>query len=459
VSVGLTFLGAAGTVTGSKHLVSAAGARLLLDCGLFQGAKALRERNWAPPPIAPASLGAVLLSHAHVDHAGYLPRLVRDGFAGPVFCTRATADLLRILLPDAGALQEEDADYANRHGSSRHRPALPLFTAADAERALDLLRPLAFGESFAPARGARARFLHSGHILGAALIELSVAGRLIVFSGDLGRYDVPIMRDPEPLPAADVLLLESTYGDRLHADEDPAGRIVEAVGRAAEVGGWLVIPAFAVGRTQSLLYALRELEEARRIPPLPVYLDSPMAIEATVVYALHPEEHDAGAGAVSARGGRPFAPSRLRLTRTAAESKRLNGMEGPGIVIAGSGMCTGGRVLHHLRRLLPDARTTVLLVGFQASGTRGRLLRDGTSALRMLGETVAVRARVLSSDVFSAHADQAETLRWLRGFARPPGMTYLVHGEPGASAALASAVQRELGWAVRVAEDGQAVEV
>jgi metallo-beta-lactamase family protein len=459
VSVSVQFLGAAGTVTGSKHLVSGSRARLLLDCGLFQGLRALRERNWTPPPIEPRRLDAVLVSHAHVDHAGYLPRLVRDGFDGPVFCTRATAALLEILLRDAGGLQEEDAAFARRHRTSRHDPPLPLFTLADAERALQRLRPLAFGEAFEPGPGARARFFHSGHILGAALVEVDVDDRRVVFSGDLGRYDVPIMRDPHPLPTADALLLESTYGDRRHPDEDPWARIVEAVSRAAAGRGWLVIPAFAVGRTQSLLYALRELEEAGRIPGLPVYLDSPMAIETTLVYAQHPEEHDADAAGVAARGGRPFATGQVRLVRTVAESKRLNDQDGPAIVIAGSGMCTGGRVLHHLRRLLPEPRTTVLLVGFQAEGTRGRLLRDGARTVKMLGETVPVRARVLSSDVFSAHADQAETLRWLGGFARPPATTYLVHGEPRACAALASAIEGHLGWAVRVAEDQSRVPV
>jgi metallo-beta-lactamase family protein len=459
VSVSVQFLGAAGTVTGSKHLVRGSRARLLLDCGLFQGLRALRERNWMPPPVEPRRLDAVLVSHAHVDHAGYLPRLVRDGFDGPVFCTRATAALLEILLRDAGGLQEEDAAFARRHHTSRHDPALPLFTLADAERALERLCPLAFGESFKPAPGVRARFFHSGHILGAALVEVDVDGRRVVFSGDLGRYDVPIMRDPDRLPAADLLLLESTYGDRRHPDEEPSARIVEAVSRAAEGRGWLVIPAFAVGRTQSLLYALRELEEAGQIPALPVYLDSPMAIETTLVYAQHPDEHDAGAAGVAARGGRPFAPRQVRLVRTVAESKRLNDRDGPAIVVAGSGMCTGGRVLHHLRRLLPEPRTTVLLVGFQAEGTRGRLLRDGARALKMLGDTVPVRARVLSSDVFSAHADQAETLRWLGGFERPPAATYLVHGEPRACTALASAIERQLGWAVRVAEDRAQVRV
>lgn len=459
MSVALTFLGAAGTVTGSRHLVEGAAARVLLDCGLFQGLKSLRERNWTPLPLDPASLQAVLVSHAHVDHAGYLPRLAREGFAGPVFCTRATADLLRILLPDAARLQEEDAAFANRHHTTRHVPALPLFTAADAGRALDLLRPTAFGENFTAAAGVRARFLHAGHILGAALVEVRVDGRLVVFSGDLGRYDVPLLRDPDPLPAADVLLLESTYGDRFHPDRAPTDSIVEAVARAVERSGWLVIPAFAVGRTQSLLYALRELEEAGRIPALPVYLDSPMAIEATVVYALHPGEHDEEAGRVAAAGGRPFAPRHVRLVRTDSESRQLAGRAGPGIIIAGSGMCTGGRVLHHLRRLLPDERTTVLLVGFQAAGTRGRLLRDGVREVKMLGELVPVRAHVLAGEGFSAHADQGETLRWLRGFERPPGITYLVHGEPPACAALAAVIAGQLGWTVRIAADGERVTV
>jgi metallo-beta-lactamase family protein len=457
LTASLTFLGAAGTVTGSQHLLDDGTRRLLLDCGLFQGLKELRLRNWAPPRVDPATLSAVLLSHAHIDHSGYLPRLVREGYRGPVFCTRGTADLLTVMLPDAARLQEEEADFNNRHRTSRHDPALPLFTADDADRALAQVKPVTFGEPFAPAPGVEARFAPAGHILGAGLIACRIGGRLVVFSGDLGRYGVPIMRDPDPVPAADVLLVESTYGDRLHAPDDQSARLAEAVGRAVEARGWLLIPAFAVGRAQEILYDLRRLEEAGRIPALAVYLDSPMAIQATAIYALHPEEHDRELKEVEAGGRRPFAPRRVAICRSVEDSKRLNATSGPGIIIAGSGMATGGRILHHLRRLLPDETTTVLFVGYQAAGTRGRLLRDGARTVKMFGEVVPVRARIMTSDAYSAHADRAEILRWLRGFTRPPGMTYVVHGEPPAAAALRDAIAGGLGWSAAVAEDGQRV--
>ena len=457
MSATLTFLGAAGTVTGSQHLLDDGERRLLMDCGLFQGLKELRERNWAPPRVDPTTLQAVLLSHAHIDHSGYLPRLVRGGYRGPVFCTRGTAGLLRVMLPDAAHLQEEEAEFNNRHHTSKHDPALPLFTTDDADRALAQVEAVTFDETFTPAPGVEARFINSGHILGAGFVQCRIGGRLVVFSGDLGRYGVPIMRDPDPVPAADVLLVESTYGDRLHPPDDHADKLAEAATRAADTSGWLLIPAFAVGRSQEILYDLRELEQARRIPSLPVYLDSPMAIQATAIYAAHPEEHDRDLKQVETDGKRPFAPRRLSLCKSVEDSKRLNDTAGPGIIIAGSGMATGGRILHHLRRLLPAEATTVLFVGYQAAGTRGRLLREGARTVKMFGEVVSVRARIMVSDAYSAHADRGEILRWLRGFTRPPAMTYIVHGEPGAAAALREAITGELHWRAAVAEDGQRV--
>jgi metallo-beta-lactamase family protein len=458
VSPTLTFLGAAGgTVTGSKHLLEDGPSRLLLDCGLFQGLKALRQRNWAPPPVDPTTLGAVVLSHAHIDHSGYLPRLCRDGFAGPIFCTAGTIDLLRVMLPDAAHLQEEEADFANRHHTSRHVPALPLYTVADAERVLTQVARVDFGEGFTPAPGVEARFAHSGHIVGAGVVTCMIGGRRLVFSGDLGRYGVPIMVDPDPVSEADVLLVESTYGDRDHPPDDHADQLVAAVRRVADQKGWLLIPAFAVGRSQEILYDLRRLEAAGRIPSLPVYLDSPMAIQATVVYASHTEEHDAELREAEAGGKRPFAPRRFHLSRTVEDSKGLNGTDGPGIIVAGSGMATGGRILHHLRRLLPDRRTTVLFVGYQAAGTRGRLLRDGATVIKMLGEMVPVRARIEASDSYSAHADRSEILRWLGGFRRPPEVTYVVHGEVEAATALRDAITDRLGWRAAVAGDGERV--
>jgi len=458
VSTTLTFLGGAGgTVTGSKHLLENGDSRVLLDCGLFQGLKELRQRNWAAPPVDPRTLRAVILSHAHIDHSGYLPRLCRDGFTGPIYCTPGTSDLLQVMLPDAAHLQEEEADFANRHRTSRHDPALPLFTIADAERALAQVTRVDFGRRFTATRGIEARFTRSGHILGAGLVTCEIGGRRLVFSGDLGRYNVPIMVDPEPVAEADVLLVESTYGDRVHPPDDPTERLIAAVRRAIDQKGWLLIPAFAVGRSQEILYDLRRLEAEGRIPGLPVYLDSPMAIQATVIYAKHPEEHDTELRRASTGGARPFAPRRFHLSQTAEESKRLNDVAGPGIIVAGSGMATGGRILHHLKRLLPDPRTTVLFVGYQAAGTRGRLLRDGAREIPMLGMMVPVHATIMVSDAYSAHADREEILRWLGGFTRPPGMTYVVHGEAAAADALRDAIASRLGWNAAVAQDGQRV--
>jgi metallo-beta-lactamase family protein len=454
----LTFLGGAGgTVTGSKHLLENGESRVLLDCGLFQGLKELRQRNWAAPPVDPRTLGAVILSHAHIDHSGYLPRLCRDGFTGPIYCTPGTSDLLQVMLPDAAHLQEEEAAFANRHRTSKHDPALPLYTIPDAERALAQVKRVDFGQPFTATRGVEARFTPSGHILGAGLVTCEIGGRRLVFSGDLGRYDVPIMVDPEPVAEADVLLVESTYGNRVHPPDDPADRLTAAVRRAVEQKGWLLIPAFAVGRSQEILYDLRELEKRGAIPSLPVFLDSPMGIQATAIYAAHTEEHDPALARLVAGGTAPFAPKRFALSRSVEDSKRLNDTAGPGIIVAGSGMATGGRILHHLKRLLPDPKTTVLFVGYQAAGTRGRLLKDGAAEIRMLGMMVPVNATIMVSDAYSAHADREEILRWLGGFRRPPGMTYVVHGEAGAAEALRDAIVSRLGWNAAVAQDGQRV--
>ncbi len=459
MSATLTFLGAAGTVTGSRHVLESGQTRLLLDCGLFQGLKELRLRNWAPSPVPATSIAGVLLSHAHIDHSGALPRLGREGFRGPIYCTGATAELLGIMLPDAAHLQEEEAEFANRHGTSKHAPALPLFTTADADRVLTQVRPVGFDESFSPAAGVSARFINSGHILGAAFIEVSIDGRTLVFTGDIGRYGVPIMRDPDPVAAADVLLLESTYGNRLHPPDDHHDMLAAAVERAVAQKAWLLIPAFAIGRTQEILYDLRGLEDVARIPSLPVYLDSPMGDKVTAIYARHTEEHDPDARGLEAAGGRPFAPKNLRICKSVEDSKRLNDTDGPAILIAGSGMATGGRILHHFVRRLSDARTTVLFVGYQAAGTRGRLLREGARQMKMLGQSVPVRAAIMASDAYSAHADQGEILRWLGGFTRPPAATYIVHGEPDAASALQVRIASQLKWRAVVAQDGQRVGI
>jgi len=459
MSATLTFLGAAGTVTGSRHFLESGQTRLLLDCGLFQGLKELRLRNWAPSPVPATSIAGVLLSHAHIDHSGALPRLGREGFRGPIYCTGATAELLGIMLPDAAHLQEEEAEFANRHRTSKHEPALPLFTTADADRVLTQVRPVGFNESFSPAAGVSARFINSGHILGAAFIEVSIDGRTLVFTGDIGRYGVPIMRDPDPVAEADVLLLESTYGNRLHPPDDHHDMLAAAVERAVAQKAWLLVPAFAIGRTQEILYDLRGLEDVARIPSLPVYLDSPMGDKATAIYARHTEEHDPDARGIEAAGGRPFAPKNLRICKSVEDSKRLNDTDGPGILIAGSGMATGGRILHHFVRRLSDARTTVLFVGYQAAGTRGRLLREGARQMKMLGQSVPVRATIMASDAYSAHADQGEILRWLGGFTRPPAATYIVHGEPDAASALQVRIASQLKWRAVVAQDGQRIDI
>ncbi len=454
----LQFLGAAGTVTGSKHLLTLGRHRVLLDCGLFQGLKELRQRNWNEPPFAPEALDAIVLSHAHIDHSGYLPLVVKRGFRGPVYCTSATADLLGIMLPDSGRLQEEDAERANRRGYSKHHPALPLYTENDARRSLDFIEVRSFHEPFPVAEGVAVQYRRAGHILGAATLDVSLADGAVrlVYSGDLGRWGRPFIRDPELVPEADVLVVESTYGDRVHLP-DPRERLAQVVSEAAARGGALVIPAFAVGRAQELIWILRQLEDQGQIPVLPVYLDSPMAIDATEITARHPQDLNVDAALFRNPATNPLRTGNFRLARTPEQSRAINQLVGPVIIISASGMATGGRVLHHLRLRLPDPRTTVLLPGFQAAGTRGRLLQQGAAELRMHGQMVPVRATVETLEGLSAHADRDEMLRWLAGFRQPPRQTYVVHGEAAQSAALARTIAERLKWNVRVARDGETV--
>jgi metallo-beta-lactamase family protein len=446
----IEFLGGAGTVTGSKFLVEADGRRLLVDCGLYQGLKELRLRNWEPLPADASSIDGLVLTHAHIDHSGYLPRLRRDGFRGRVGATRGTVDLLRILLPDSGRLQEEEAAYHNRHGTSKHEFALPLYTAQEGLEAAEAVEGFAYGARFDLSPSMRATFARAGHILGSATVAVEIgpprAPRRVVFSGDLGRYGAPILPDPTPPGPSDYVVVESTYGDRRHDRTPVADQLERVVGAAVARGGALVVPAFAVGRTQELMYHLGKLRRAGRMPRIPAFLDSPMAIDATQVYCAHPEdfEGDMHAALAMLRG------AGFRLARSSEESRAINEVEGPVLIVSASGMATGGRVLHHLKRRLPDPRTTVLLAGYQAVGTRGRQLEEGASRLRILGEEVPVRAAVEAVHGLSAHADADGVMRWLRAASRPPRRVFVVHGDPGPAAALARRIEEELGWAVTV---------
>lgn len=454
----LGFLGAAGTVTGSRFLVETDRARVLVDCGLFQGLRDLRRRNWAPFPVDPSRIDAVALTHAHVDHAGFLPGLVRHGFEGTIVATVGTTSLSNIVLPDDGRLQEEDAEYANRKGFSKHEPALPLFTEEDAVHALDRFRPVAFGTEVPLAPGITAEFRRAGHILGAAGIVLTVeADRTsrIFFSGDVGRPTHPILLPPEPPPDVDVVVVESTYGNRTHEAEGVAlDRLADTIVRTAERGGVVIIPAFAVDRTEVLLVALARLIEERRIPRLPVYADSPMALAVLDVYRAAIARGDADIRPDLSPGDPFDAAGELREMRTSTESRSLNDVTEPSIIVSASGMATGGRVIHHLAQRLPDRRNTVVLSGFQAEGTRGRQLAEGARNVRMLGGYVPVRAEVVQVDAFSAHADADELVDWLRP-ASPPAAAYVVHGEQAASEAMRDRLDSELEWTAVVPYMGE----
>jgi len=463
----LTFLGAARTVTGSKHLLEVEGGKLLVDCGLFQGLKELRERNWAPLPIKATDIEAVVLTHAHLDHSGYLPRLVGQGFRGRIFCTPATASLTRIVLADAAKLQEEDAERANRKGYTRHRPALPLFTVKDAERAMTLLQPVGYQRPIPVMPGVTAEFINAGHLLGSAYARVTVegAGKTILFGGDLGRYSRPVLPDPAPVPDADIVLVESTYGDRTHEPDDDGEKLARIINETANRGGKVIIPAFALGRVEELLYWINRLEDRRAIPILPVYVDSPMALAVLNEYRKRADELDAeisdGADGL-ARAEKMmsmFATARLRVISSIGESRQVQESKDPSIVISSSGMATGGRVLHHLQRALPNERNTVLFAGYQAAGTRGRALRDGATLTRIHGVDVPVRATIEAIDSMSAHADANEIMRWLSGFKRPPSLTCLVHGEPGAMSVLKARIEREKNWNVKTPMHQEKIEL
>ncbi|MBC5765956.1 MBL fold metallo-hydrolase RNA specificity domain-containing protein [Ramlibacter albus] len=442
----ITFLGGAGTVTGSKFLLEHEGKRLLADCGLFQGLKELRLRNWDRLPLAPDRIDAVVLTHAHIDHSGYLPALARQGFRGPVYATRATRDLCSLLLPDSGHLQEEDAFYANRHGFSKHHPALPLYTEYEARRTLRQFRAVDFDEGFEPMPGVQVRYSRAGHILGAASALVTWGGGSALFSGDLGRGNDMLMRPPEPPRAADYVFMESTYGDRDHEPVDAAAALQDVVTRTAARGGVVVVPAFAVGRAQALLHLLAQLKRERRIPDLPLFLNSPMAADVTQMYHRYREDHrlsDAECDAMC---------HAARVINSVEESRELNNIRFPAVIVSASGMATGGRVVHHLKAFAPDHRNTILLAGYQAAGTRGWRLQAGEKEIRIHGEMVRVRAEVTSLGSLSAHADRGELLAWLGRLPAAPKQVTLVHGEPEAAAALQQAIaQQHPAWPCDVA--------
>jgi metallo-beta-lactamase family protein len=450
----LQFLGAAGTVTGSKYLVRAGNERLLVDCGLFQGFKPLRLRNWDKPPVDPGTIGAVVLTHAHIDHSGYLPLLIKKGFRGRVYCTEATADLCRILLPDSARLAEEDAERANRLGYSKHHPALPLYTERDAQAALEHLVTVPWGGEFEPVTGLRASFAHAGHILGAATVRLSNGRMTLAFSGDLGRQHDTIMRPPEAMKRTDFLVVESTYGDRRHENDDPDAKLCEVVDRTLKRGGTVVIPAFAVGRTQMLLFAIARLKAKNKIAAAtPVYLNSPMAEDATDVYRRHQSDHRLSESECAAMC------RAARIVNSIEESKALNLSREPKIIIAGSGMATGGRVVHHIAAFGPQPENAIVFAGFQAGGTRGAAMVAGAEEVKIHGSYVPIRAEVIALANLSAHADSDEIMTWLKTLEKAPRRTFVTHGEPAAADALRLRIQDELGWDVHVPEHLESQEL
>ncbi len=440
----LTFLGGTGTVTGSKYLLRQGDEKVLVDCGLFQGLKALRLRNWQPLPVRPAAIGSVILTHAHIDHSGYLPLLVRNGFSGSVYCTRATFDLCKLLLPDSGHLQEEQARYANQHGFSRHKPALPLYTADDAERALRRFVPVEYDHAMKLKGGATFRLLPAGHILGAAIAVVDADSGRLVFSGDLGRDDDAVMQPPTSVPKADYLVVESTYGNRLHTRANPEDDLAAHLERATARGGVVVIPAFAVGRAQTLLHLLARLKARGKLGDVPVYLNSPMAIDATRIFQRYRKEHRLSEAECRA------ACSVATMVNTVQESIALNEKRGPMIIVSASGMATGGRVLHHLAAFAPDPRNMILFAGFQAAGTRGATLVAGADSVKIHGEYVPVRAEVVNLDGLSAHADYEGLLRWMGHFQQAPKRTFVTLGEPSAADELRRRIGEKLGWEAEV---------
>jgi metallo-beta-lactamase family protein len=449
----MTFLGAAGTVTGSKYLLEHRGRHVLIDCGLFQGYKQLRLHNWDPFQLPVSDLDAIVLTHAHLDHSGYLPVLVRNGYRGPVYATPATCELVAILLLDSGRLQEEEAEFANRHGFSKHTPALPLYTEKDAERALKLLRPVELHHRVNILPDVAILLRGAGHILGAATVEVTADGITLLCSGDLGRPEDPLMFAPESVEQADYLLVESTYGDRKHPQESPQAQLADVITRTTLRHGITLVPSFAVGRAQLLMYHLYRLKQQHAIPDVPIYLNSPMATDVTHLYQRFGSEHR-----LSAQDCEGMC-SVAHFVRTTRESIELDQQRTPAVIIAASGMATGGRVIHHLKALAPNPINTLLIPGFQAGGTRGAHIIAGAPSVRIHGKDVPIRAEVVPMETLSAHADADEIMQWLRGFKRPPKHTFVVHGEPNASDVLRRRISVELGWSVSVPEYRENVEL
>jgi metallo-beta-lactamase family protein len=473
----IQFLGAAGTVTGSKHLLNTStdggsgdGLQFLIDCGLFQGQKEWRERNWQDIPIPAREIDAVILTHAHLDHCGWIPRLVKEGFRGPIYATQATIDLCGIVLPDSGHLQEEDANFHNKRKTSKHKPALPLYTFAEAQESLSRFQPVSYGQSIQISPNCSFRFSPAAHILGSCLVDITLgangATRKLIFTGDIGRErdetTAPgkvVRSGPAEMPTPDVMVMESTYGNREHPHTDPRPELARLIRQTVERGGAVVVPAFAVERTQKFLFMIKDMMEKGEIPRVPVHTDSPMAIAAVNVFLKHAEEFAPNAKTLVESFGSPLTWPKFFFDTTVEESKKINASSYPQIIVSSSGMATGGRVLHHLAQRLPDPRNLVLFIGFQAPGTRGEVIKSGAKTVRIFAEDVPIRAQIVALEQFSDHADTPELLEWLRTFKQPPGVIYLVHGEPTASATLRSAITAALGWKVEVAQWMEKVQV
>jgi metallo-beta-lactamase family protein len=471
----IQFLGAAGTVTGSKHLIStnadsSGGFQVLIDCGMFQGPKEWRERNWQDTPIPARQINAVVLTHAHIDHCGWIPRLVKAGFRGPIYATPPTIDLCGILLPDSGHLQEEDAAFYNKHKKSKHNPALPLYTLEEAQESLQYFRPVQYGEAQQLCPEISFRFVRAGHILGSSMAEVTLQTngktRRLLFTGDIGRVrernatpGEVVRSGPTEGETADILVMESTYGNRQHPTTDPRPELTSLIRATAERGGSIVVPAFAVERTQKFLFMLKELMQAGQLPAIPVFCDSPMAIKAVEIFMKHTEEYSEDTRRLVGQHGSPLTWPGFTFASTAEQSKRINAVKTPSIIVSSSGMVTGGRILHHLAQRLPDPKNTVVFIGFQAPGTRGFTIESGAREVKIFGDVVPIRAQVAALEQFSDHADTPELLQWLRTFPRKPPATYLVHGEPAASSQLRDTMIKELGWNVQMAQWMQKVKI